>query len=131
MLSVSAIYIALCGLLVIALSTLSISVRQSTSIGLGSGGNRKLEAAMRCQGNNAEYIPVTLLLLAAAELNGASATLLHAAGAAFVFSRIWHAQGFMAKPGTKSAGRFYGTLITWLVITFLAAVNLLLSFKVL
>lgn len=38
-----------------------------------------------------------------------------AMGATLVCARLWHAQGLLSKEG-RSAGRFMGTNLTWLVI---------------
>lgn len=129
MLTTSAIYISLSGLLILVLASTSFRPRLSKKIGLGDAGNKDLMVAMRCQANNAEYMPITLLLLAVAEVNGASHILLHIAGVTFVAARAWHAWGFMRSNGLMSAGRYYGTLINFSIIIFLAAINMLLAFK--
>ena len=56
-------------------------------VGIGDGGDRDMNRAVRVHGNAAESVPVALLLLLLAELNGASSVLLHACCAVFVASR--------------------------------------------
>lgn len=121
--SITALYAGLSGLMVIALAWLVVRQRRTKRVGVGTGGDARLERAIRAHGNFAEYVPLALLLLLVAEIGGASATWLHANGASLVVARCLHAFGLSRGSGV-SFGRFWGTAITWLVILFLALGNL-------
>lgn len=89
------------------------------TIALGDGGHEGLQRRIRVHANAVETIPITLILLALAEAGGTPAWGLHFAGAALVVSRVLHAQGLSATAG-RSFGRFWGTLVGWLVILALS-----------
>jgi len=87
------IYTALLALGYFVLSLRVSFVRREFSIGLGDGGNTKLERAIRAHANFAEYVPITLLLLAALEFQGAPAWLLHFFCIVLIIGRVLHAVG--------------------------------------
>jgi uncharacterized membrane protein YecN with MAPEG domain len=116
---VTALYAALCALLVLALAARVIVLRWSTKTGIGDGGDRRLARAIRVHGNATEYVPIALLLLLVAELSGADRALLHGCGGALVAARVAHAIGLERSAGT-SVGRFLGTTVTFGVIAVLA-----------
>lgn len=115
--TVSMFYAGLLGLLFLALSLRVVRLRRSLKVGLGSGGHEALNRAMRAHGNFAEYVPLALLLMLLTE---AGTTLpawgVHLLGLTLLTGRLMH--GFLGvnrEPG-YSFGRFWGTLLTWLVI---------------
>lgn len=112
--SISAVYIALSGLLLLALSLNVIRHRRRAGVGLGDGGDKALLRAIRAHGNATETIPIQLLLLLALELAGFSALLLHALGVAILLSRGLHAIGLAAHSG-PSFGRMVGMAISLLL----------------
>jgi len=121
---ITALYASLLALLVILLALVAVKLRRSLRVGLGDGGNRDLQRAIRAHGNATEYIPLFLILLAAYELNHGSATALHLFGAVFFVSRVLHAWGLYSSGGT-SPGRFAGTAGTLVALMALAVANLL------
>ena len=123
---VTAIYAAVLGLLLLALAARVTVRRREARVGLGTGGDSTLERAIRVHGNFTENVPLALVLLLAAELNGAPYALLHLCGLALVVGRVLHALGLSRQSGT-SFGRFWGTLLTWLAILVLAVVDLWLG----
>jgi len=124
--AITALYAGLLGILYIVLGGLVVAQRRRARIGLGTGSDPALERSVRVHGNFAEYAPLFLVLLLVAELGGAAGVLLHVLGAAFFLARIGHAFGLGKSSGT-SAGRFVGTLVTWVAITVLAVVNIWLA----
>ena len=60
-------YIAINGLLLLALSVNVVRFRVKHRVNLGDGGQPELRQAMRVQGNFAEYVPMALLMIAAFE----------------------------------------------------------------
>lgn len=116
---ISAAYAALCGLLLLALAGLVVRARWKYRTSLGVGTEPGMERAVRVHANFVEYVPLALLLLLLAELNGLRDPLLHACGVTLLASRILHAHGLGATSG-RSFGRFWGTAGTWLVILALS-----------
>lgn len=120
---VSALYAALLALLLVILMLAVIKLRRSLRIGLGDGGNRDLQQAIRAHGNAVECVPMFLVMLALFELNHGSVLLLHLFGAAFLAVRVLHAWGLYSSGGT-STGRVAGTAGTIGILIALAIANL-------
>jgi len=124
--AITAVYGGLLGMLYLALCWQVVDCRRRAKVGLGTGGDPALERAVRVHGNFAEYVPLFLVLLLVAELNGAAVWVLHALGGVFLLSRIGHAYG-LSRSGGTSRGRFFGTLFTWIVLLVAAVLNLWLA----
>jgi uncharacterized membrane protein YecN with MAPEG domain len=95
---ITAAYAGLLLLLFLALTARVLARRYAVRVVLGTGGDRALERAVRVHANCAEYVPIFLVALLAAELCGAPATALHAVGMAMLVGRIGHAAGMSADP---------------------------------
>lgn len=121
--SITALYAALSGAMLILLAWRVVQGRHGASVGIGTGGDERLERAVRVHGNFAEYVPLALLLLLVAELAGANAIWLHVNGALLIAGRVLHAVG-LGRHSARSFGRFWGTAATWLVVLLLAGTNL-------
>ncbi len=74
----------------IALSIRVVMGRYRYRISLGDGGNEDLARRIRTHGNFAEYVPLGLLVLLFAELEGASVFLMHALGVMLLAGRVFH-----------------------------------------
>ncbi|HQY60946.1 MAG: MAPEG family protein [Myxococcales bacterium] len=109
--TVTALYGALNALLNIALANQVSSGRRRERIGVGTGESRDLLLAVRIHANNAEFVPLALVMLLLAELCGGGSLGLHVAGGALLVSRVAHALG-MPRPA-PNALRFFGTAGTW------------------
>lgn len=120
---ITALYGAAAGLLLLLLSWLVVKARWRYGTSLGPGTEPGMTKAVRVHGNFVEYVPLALLLLLLAELNGLPAWFLHAAGVVLLTCRALHAWGLGHAAG-RSFGRFYGTAGTWLVILALSLVLL-------
>ena len=122
-LSITGFYLALLGLLYIALAMRIVKLRHHFKTGIGDGGNEPLAQAIRVHGNFSEYTPVVALLLACAEINGSNIILLHAVGAMFFIGRVLHSVGI-----TKSTGptrfRYWGMMSSFISIIILAEENI-------
>ncbi len=116
---ITALYAAAAGLLLLWLSWLVVRARWRYGTSLGTGTEPAMARMVRVHGNFVEYVPLALLLLLLAELNGLPAPFLHVAGAVLLASRMLHAWGLASASG-RSFGRFYGTAGTWLVILALS-----------
>jgi len=122
---VTTLYVSLSALLLLVLSYKVVRYRQTLHVSLGAGGHDELDRAIRVQANFVEYVPIVLLLIFLAELNAMNPWLLHLAGGGLFVARVLHAWGLGSKGG-RSFGRFYGILITWIVLLGMAVANLLL-----
>lgn len=111
--TVTPLYAALCGLLLLILSIRVVAVvRAKGKLSLGDGGNPEFIPVIRAQGNFVEYVPIALILIAFAEAGGTSSTWIHAMGAALVIGRIAHPLGLSNDPD-PSIPRFVGMILTW------------------
>lgn len=98
MISITPLYAALIGLLFLGLSINVIRQRFAHKVSVGDGGEKSLIKAMRAHANCAEYAPLTLLLIAMAELQGAPGWLIHTLALALLTGRLAHAVGFARTP---------------------------------
>lgn len=106
------------GLLAIWFLVLSYRVVQQRGHGvsLGDGGDPVLLRRIRGHGNFAEYVPLILLLLALLEQGGRlPAWGIHALGASLVLARVLHGVALSFTEKWKF-GRFYGTLLTFILL---------------
>lgn len=120
---VVSLYAALLALLILYLAFRIVKVRRSNKVGLGSSGDEAVEHAMRVMSNAVEYVPIALILIALLEINGTPHWMIHVYGASLLVGRLYHLRGFGSNTGI-SRGRYYGTLITWLVIALAALTNI-------
>ncbi|MGE5540487.1 MAG: MAPEG family protein [Gemmatimonas sp.] len=112
---IASFYAGLCGVLFLVLSALVIRERVKFTIYLGDGDREHARRLIRVHGNFAEYVPLALILLFAAETSGAPNWLIHLAGSSLVVGRVLHALG-LGRSSKWSAGRFIGTNLTFLAI---------------
>ena len=120
---ITGLYAGLCGLLLTVLYVRISQRRLATKIGVGTGGDAELEQRVRAHGNLIEAAPFALLLLYLVEQTGLAPLYVHAFGATFVAARLAHAQGMSSTTG-RSAGRFYGSIVTLLILVSLSVILL-------
>ncbi len=123
---VTALFGAIHGVLNVALAIGVTRARARSNIFLGTGDSDALLLASRRHGNNAEYVPLALLLMLVAELAGGGATALYALGGALTLGRILHAIGVGSKP---SPLRAIGAVLTWLTIAGAGIYGLIASMR--
>jgi uncharacterized membrane protein YecN with MAPEG domain len=112
-LSITPIYAALLGVVLLVLSVRVVAVvRGKGEVGFGDGGNPDFTAVVRGQGNFIEYVPLILILIAFAEAGGTSSTWIHAMGGGLLLGRILHPLGLTSQPGVNPF-RLVGTILTW------------------
>ncbi len=114
-LPISTLYIGLNALITLILAILVVRARVQTKTEIGDGGHPELIKATRAHGNNVEYVPITLLVIAAIEMAAAPGWFVHTLGAGLTVARLLHAQGVHSSLG-RSFGRFVGTIIGWVVL---------------
>lgn len=91
MMTVTPVYAAVPGLIFVALSIRTISMRRRHRVAVGDGGNAELRRAMRVHANFAEYVPLALLLIFFVEHDGTKTLLVHALCFALLSGRLLHA----------------------------------------
>jgi uncharacterized protein len=120
---ITSLYAGLLALLYLGISGWVVRVRMQQKVMSGDKGDPVMANAMRLHANFAEYVPMTLILILLAELQGAPALALHALGAGLLLARIMHAAG-MAREPHSSALRGGGATLTFLVLLFGGAANI-------
>lgn len=115
MIRVIPFYAAASSIMFIGFSAYISRLRGQLHVGLGDGGAKILQRAVRVHGNFAEFVPLALLLMLIAELQGSPPFVVHALGVALLVARAAHAAGVYRSSGT-SPGRFFGTALTWTMI---------------
>lgn len=120
-LSIVPVYAGIAAFVLAFLSFRVIRLRRRAGVGIGAGGNRGLERAIRVQGNFTEYAPFALLLLAMAELSGQPAVLLHILCALLLLGRGIHAFGVSREPENYRF-RVTGMVLTLIVLLTCGAV---------
>jgi uncharacterized membrane protein YecN with MAPEG domain len=123
---ITAVYAALAGVMVLVLARHVVKARWRHKTSLGIGTDPGMERAVRMHANFVEYVPLAMLLMLLAEVNGAPVAALHAGGGVLLASRVLHAWG-LSRSSTNSFGRYWGTAGTWVVTLLLSAGNIYLA----
>lgn len=124
MVHITLIYAGLLGLLFLGLSCWVVRRRAQFGVMIGEGEAPELLAAIREHGNFAEYVPLTLLLMALCELSGAGAFWLHIGGTMLLVGRILHAIVIQI-PKAPNAPRLVGTLLFWFALALFSLLALM------
>ncbi|WP_122075383.1 MAPEG family protein [Pseudophaeobacter sp. EL27] len=98
MLAITSLYAGAAALMFVYLTLAVSRLRIKHRVSVGDGDNRAILVAIRAQGNFVEYTPIGLILMAAAETQGAPTLALHALGAMLIGGRLLHAIGFTRHP---------------------------------
>jgi len=117
---VTALYAAILAALMIWLSIQVIKQRRKAQVKYADGGVDALTIARSAHSNAVDYVPITLILMALLEYNGAAPWMIHLCGLAFVVGRILHAKGILAD---RLKGRVSGMKLTFLVMVVLIVLN--------
>jgi uncharacterized membrane protein YecN with MAPEG domain len=125
---ITLLFASLHALLLLALIAPISRHRHRHRIGLGSGGDPVLARKIRVHANFIEFVPIALLLLALLELAGLQVAWLWTFGAVLLLARVMHAIG-LSRHGGYSFGRFWGTVLTMLVLLGMAGAGLWLSLR--
>ena len=120
---ITALYASICGLLLVFMAVRVSYTRAKQKVDLGDGGKDAMLRAIRCHGNAAEYIPISLILLFFLELQGSAHWFLHVLGITLVVSRLLHMQGLM-QSATLTPGRLIGTALGWGLIVVMSLDNM-------
>lgn len=115
---VTALYGALNAMLNVFLANRVSTLRRREKVGLGTGESKELLVAVRAHANNAEFVPLALVMLLLAELCGGPSLWLHVAGGLLFTARVAHAIGMPRR--APNVFRFMGTAVTWVGIVAVA-----------
>lgn len=111
---ITMLYAGLLGLLFFYMSVKVIKLRIRNQISIGDNGNQTLAYAVRAHANFAEYVPITLVLLAFLENTGTSIYALHAIGIMLLVGRLLHAYSFLGSHGVRP--RQMGMVLTFIAL---------------
>ena len=111
MMTVTPLYAAVLALLFVALTIRVVRMRGTARVALGDGGNQRLQRCQRAHGNFAEYVPLALVLMTLAELQGTGTWLLHLIGAMLTAGRLIHAAN-ISRAGETIPLRVAGMVLT-------------------
>jgi uncharacterized membrane protein YecN with MAPEG domain len=107
-------YAALNALIMLVLSVLVVRARVRTQTPIGDGGKPNMAGALRAHANNAEYVPMALILLwALASPLGRSIWLIHGMGVPLTIGRVLHAMALTRSTGPSTL-RVVGMTLTWI-----------------
>lgn len=119
---VTALYAVILAGLMIWLAVQVIQLRRRHQVKYADGGVNVLTLARSAQGNAAEYVPITLIIMGLAEMNGAAVGWIHLCGIAFIVGRVLHAKAIL---NDQLKGRVTGMKLTFGVMTLLMVLNLI------
>lgn len=108
-----ALYAALNAFIMLILGILVVRARFRTRTVIGDGGIAEMAGPLRAHANNAEYVPMAILLMWTMVPLGASVWLLHATGISLTLGRLIHGFALSRNVG-PSIGRQIGMTLTWL-----------------
>jgi len=112
--TITALYGALNAILNILLANQVSTIRRKQGVSIGHGESKELLLASRIHANNAEFVPLAIVMMLIAELLGGQSMWLHIFGGVLLLSRLSHAFG-LPRP-SPNPFRFAGTALTWLGI---------------
>jgi uncharacterized protein len=115
---ITSIYVAVLAIIMIGLSSYVSAQRGKAKVSILDGGNAELQLRMRRHGNFVENVPMALVLMLVAEIDGVGVNWIHAAGILLVVGRILHAIGLRADKVTplRLAGGLSTTLANLLMV---------------
>lgn len=122
MLTITTLYASILALFFLWLSVEVIKLRRRYQIRLGDGNNAALKATIAAHANTAQYLPISLILLALLEINQAHWLLLHGFGLALLAGRLIHAQGLI---NDRLPLRVKGMQLTFIALAGAAISNLI------
>jgi uncharacterized membrane protein YecN with MAPEG domain len=129
---ISAFYAALLALVQVGLTLNVVRYRRSQHVSLGTeGGDATLLKAVRAHGNFIEVVPLALLMIVLAELQGAPGWILHSLAMLLVIGRVLHIYAILFGPHKKGQPRVVGMVLSLFVLILGALINLWFAFPAL
>lgn len=110
-------YASLLGGLFVRLSWSTLRLRRRHKVGVGDGGKKDLQKAIRAHANFAEYAPISIMLLYFLEMHGGyPAWLIHTMCVGLCIGRFVHAYG-VGQVAEVYKYRVFGTAMTLSVLS--------------
>jgi uncharacterized membrane protein YecN with MAPEG domain len=125
---ITALYGALNAIFNIFLANNVSTKRRVHKVGLGEGSDPSMLVAIRAHANNAEFVPLAIVIMLLLEMCGADRVVLHIYGGVLLAARIAHWIGLPRK--SPNVFRFSGVAATWVLIVGGAAYLLFLRFRI-
>jgi uncharacterized membrane protein YecN with MAPEG domain len=127
---VTALYAALNAILNLVLAYRVTLLRHAHKTSHGGSDDPKspLSLGIRAHGNNAEYVPLALVMMLLAELCGGSPMWLHIIGGTLLLARVLHPIGLPLK--SPNPARWLGVALTFAVIGVASGYVLYLRFTI-
>jgi uncharacterized protein len=125
---ITALYGALNAIFNIFLANKVSGLRKVHKIGLGEGKHPSMLVAIRAHANNAEFVPLALVIMLLLEMCGADKVVLHIYGGGLLFARFAHWFGLPRK--APNPFRFAGVALTWVAIVGGSCYLLFLRFRI-
>ena len=122
-LTITPLYAGIMALMLVVLSVRVVNIRRSLRVPIGDGGSRLLLRRIRAQANFAEYVPMTILLMALAELQGVPVWIIHLIGLMLLVGRIVHSSN-ISRESETIAIRVVGMVFTFNAVIFAALANI-------
>lgn len=104
-------------------------VRIQEKVPVGTGGNDRLERAVRAHGNNAEYVPGLVICLVMMAVLGEQSLVLHLAGGGLFLARLLHAHGIQVLDKPLPPTRVAGNVVSWAIFIGAAIRLIYLAFN--
>jgi uncharacterized protein len=123
---ITSIYAAVLAIIMVALSSHVSAQRGKANVSILDGGNAELQLRMRRHGNFVENVPMALVIMLLAELDGVGVNWIRGAGLLLVVGRILHAIGLRAEKAT--ALRLVGGIASTAAMLLMVGNILLLAF---
>jgi len=122
----TALIAGLLGLFFIRLAMKVIAARRAAKVSIGDSDDPALLRASRVHANFAEYVPLTLILMALAEILGTPWFVIVLLGAMLIAGRLLHAHGLGQEPDNFRA-RVRGMQLTIFALAGASAVALIMA----
>lgn len=120
---ISSLYASILALIFLFLTIRTVALRRKFQVALGDGENHILKRAIRAQGNFCETVPLALILLILAEINGINPKIIHFCAIILLIGRLSHAFG-ISQENEKLKFRIFGMVMTISSILLLALINI-------
>jgi uncharacterized membrane protein YecN with MAPEG domain len=124
---ISSLYASILALVFLFLTIRTVKLRRKFQVAIGDGENQILKRAIRAQGNFCETVPLALILLTLAEINGINPKIIHFCAIILLIGRLSHAFG-ISQENEKFKFRISGMVMTISSILILALTNIFVFF---
>ena len=112
--TITALYGALNAIFNIYLANNVSTARKKHKVSIGHGESPEFLVVARIHSNNAEFVPLAIVMMLIAEMLGGHTAILHTYGGLLLLARVFHVIGMPRK--APNFFRFTGVALTWALI---------------